>query len=235
MEILGKKLYLTEGLIHSYSVQTTVRSLSQRYKFFVFKGDIDDKYFFLKFKNSDYGLLKNFIQDCNNLYGWYPTSIDYNKIDHDIYTREELRKEVQFLIFDGFEKFTPERLKEYVNENSIICIQFEPKHDVRVSNIPIYLYHVTDAKNVENILRIGLIPKTKNLLFNYPDRVYLSLNLKGAEVLSEQFFELDKEPQKILKIDTTKLNKIELFRDPNFPVGVYSLNNISKEAITIEK
>lgn len=100
-----------------------------------------------------------------------------------------------------------------------------------------YLFHVSPSINDKKILKNGLIPKSKNYQFNYPDRIYLlgDKNVKNdPEFIKRICFELfkpildkmskencdDEHIRKISKyslfrIDFGKLNKINLYRDKN--------------------
>ena len=60
-----------------------------------------------------------------------------------------------------------------------------------------YLFHVAPKKYLNRILKSGLIPKSKNSLFLYPDRVHLML---GDSLTDQQKEELD-NVNRIRKVD----------------------------------
>lgn len=80
-------------------------------------------------------------------------------------------------------------------------------------DIPGELYHTTPTKNVENILKHGLNPKSEDLRHKYPPRIYVSNNRETLDSLSKELkrFKGDEE-YTILEIDTKGLN-MNLFID----------------------
>lgn len=51
---------------------------------------------------------------------------------------------------------------------------FEPIYDCDITKEILktekYLIHLTSEKNIEKIKKIGLVPKSKNNIFNYPEK-----------------------------------------------------------------
>jgi len=82
--------------------------------------------------------------------------------------------------------------------------------------VPEYLYHVTDKKNVEKILEIGLVPRSKNKIEKHPDRIYLTDSLEGANDFKEMIQFRFSDNIVILKINSKLLKSIKLYYDPTF-------------------
>lgn len=126
----------------------------------------------------------------------------------------------------------PSTLTDY---NEIYQLKFEPKFDIEYNTDNRYLYHVTDKKHLNKILKIGLTPKTKSKISEHPDRIYLAINLESAHDISYQMniagF-INTEDQVLLKIDTQE-NPLFLMVDGQFKGGVYTTYNIKPEDIEV--
>lgn len=126
-------------------------------------------------------------------------------------------------------------IKTYSNDTKPIALFLEAKYDVKIEPLPTVLYHATLSKNVKNISINGLIPKSLSKLSNHPDRIYLTDNLNIAEDFANYLKNEYKQDYVIYKIISSDLN-IDLYKDINLTGGgYYTLNNISKDAISICK
>ena len=122
-------------------------------------------------------------------------------------------------------------------------LQFEPKFQdtpVDIRGEEKVLYHITPKYNEGKITHIGFSPRSKNVLFDFPNRVYFmrgscgKLKILG---LADQLrrvnpsegndgryclftINLDKVPQDVV-----------FYADPNYRYGVYTTSNIPPEAI----
>ena len=120
-----------------------------------------------------------------------------------------------------------------------------------------YLYHLTPSINDKKIQIMGLIPRSRNYRFKYPDRIYLLSNgdskflhnmcatlyqpifLKMMnQVLKKEIDRslLDKKKIKeysIYRIDFSKVEDIKLYRDPNARGfdSYFTMDNIRPEWI----
>ena len=77
-----------------------------------------------------------------------------------------------------------EWVKEYSMETKPIAFILEPKYDYEV-DIPNILYHTSPIRFKDKILKYGLIPKTASKLSNHPERIYLTDNIKSANMFGE--------------------------------------------------
>lgn len=75
---------------------------------------------------------------------------------------------------------------DFMMEHRNLSISIEPMYDQKVGCRGKYLYHTTDRKNLEKIMRIGLVPKSKNTRSFYPERIYLSPNMKWMSAIQHQ-------------------------------------------------
>jgi hypothetical protein len=150
--------------------------------------------------------------------------------------------------------FKPNDFKENYLDNNILQnfikyeIILEPKYDIKHTLKTNILYHVTETKYLDRILKNGLIPKSKNTTGFYPERIYLVYNLDDANTYiktKDNYYMLNidktKQPNKskfqkieycILKITLPENNDLIFYEDPNFlNKGIYTYDNISKENI----
>ena len=106
------------------------------------------------------------------------------------------------------------------------------------------MYHATPSIYLDKIMKIGLTPKTKNSLGNYPDRIYMTIgnhltqedlmlfgalqNLRGNKDI------YDNNEYSILQIDVKKLpNNMKMYIDPRANNAVFTYDNIKPECLTI--
>lgn len=125
-----------------------------------------------------------------------------------------------------------------------VKMQFAPKYQMDETNeILSYgdLYHLTPIYNLKDIQANGLIPSSKNGMFNYPDRIYFFIGntpIQEIDVLGKQLCAANKDPRNngqyiLLKIDNEGLrDKLELHYASNYPYGVFTEDAISSSFIS---
>ena len=151
----------------------------------------------------------------------------------DITNYEDIKKLINTLgYFISFVYINDEWIKydeKYLDD--IKGISIEPKYDTELEILPKYLYHVTQNKYLNKILKIGLIPKHHDKLTHHPDRIYVSNDLKSAQEI-KMFIEKTYDTEaSILIIDTSDLHN-KFYSDVNLRQdGFYTLNNISPKNI----
>lgn len=119
-----------------------------------------------------------------------------------------------------------------VNDDvSYVMMTFEAKYDTVAEITTNYLFHVTDKRFVDKILKNGLVPKTKSKLSTHPDRVYAIDNIKSISAIVRHPGQTIKDPV-YLKITVNKLNNVTWYKDPNSE-GVYTYSNIPPNAISV--
>lgn len=103
-----------------------------------------------------------------------------------------------------------------------------------------YLYHVTHPQFLSKIIKNGLIPKSKKLIENHPDRIYLTDNIKDAVLFAESKYKTTNNPDYknyvILRIKSSDIQDIKLYKDALAIDGAkmfYVLDNISPKFIEV--
>ena len=117
------------------------------------------------------------------------------------------------------------------NENSI-SLMIEPIYGEAISKYKNkYLYHTTPIKYLNNIMKTGLVPKTKDKRSFYPGRIYLSPNLKWNESIKTQLESETNEDYVTLRV--TNFKDMKLYPDIRFKGGYFTYDNIRPENIDI--
>lgn len=147
-----------------------------------------------------------------------------------------------------------QQLTNYLKKNGWVlsrvendAIYYEPSYSDRVEQVPSTLYHITSSKNVKNILKKGLTPKegvynsklsTLNIEKNkraYPARIYLSTNIKLADILRKSFVKLGDDNNFItLQVDTNNLLPgTKFYKDIEQPGSIWTYSRIPASAVSI--
>ena len=126
-------------------------------------------------------------------------------------------------------------------------VQFEPmcyKQKDETDNIKsMYnvLFHWTPSSNVDSIMKNGLIPCNKNIIFNYPPRTYLikgdssqqKLLWLGSMLCDAKIGSNDNANYSLLKIDLSKIDdNVRFYLDSNTEIGIYTEDFIEPQAIS---
>jgi hypothetical protein len=89
-----------------------------------------------------------------------------------------------------------------------------------------YLYHIAPQKYDHKILKNGLVPRNNNVLYRYPDRVYM---FASENILGEEVTDLDasdfKMPTRLLYDEKEKSNN-DYVNDNLFSVWKISVRDI---------
>lgn len=104
-----------------------------------------------------------------------------------------------------------------------------------------YLYHISPSRNHESILMNGLLPKSDNNIFDYPNRVYVlygDIDMTNLVYLARQ---LHSKPQNIkdskynvYSIDTNKLpSSVSFYGYPNYPKGYFTSDLIPSDCLSL--
>lgn len=78
----------------------------------------------------------------------------------------------------------------------------------------------SDKKNIEKIFNVGLIPKTKNTRSFYPERIYLSPDIKWMNSIKDQL--MSEKEGDFINLKIKNFNGLSLYKDLRFPGGFYS-------------
>jgi hypothetical protein len=214
--------FLKEGLIKTYPIKFVVRYLNKflREKDIThFIVDFEDESIFIKLTKSKVSVknVENIISVLNTN-GYFPslfTTYDVNdkEVNHFKYIKTKDGDNIQ----DVFN-----------NDFYMIQIESEAKFNIKLK-VPKKLYHLTNSNNLDKILKIGLVPKSKNKKSHHPERIYFGFNEIGCENLVRQFNNNKKEDElsifSLLEIDTIGLN-LEIYTDPDYYNGCWTSGNI---------
>jgi hypothetical protein len=145
------------------------------------------------------------------------------------------------------------------NINLLLDPKFSTIHKLK-SNI---LYHVTEDKFLDRIMSQGLVPRSKNTISNYPERIYFTYDIEDSKLYMKNkrgYYLMnpnkdytipnnpkdEKERDKMLKHDfierkfiilqitANNFDNLIFYEDPHFPNrGIYTYDNIPNNQISI--
>ena len=134
-------------------------------------------------------------------------------------------------------------------QNNKIVLVFEPHFTKNISDDIRrkyrFLYHATPTVYVQKILKMGLVPKSKNMLFLYHSRICC---MRGNNLSKEQISVLknvqtvrgrsphyDNNEYTILKINVAQLPQdIKFYADPMASNAIFTHDNIPPSAICVQ-
>lgn len=215
---------LSEGLIRSWDNETFSKKLENILK------DYPGLDYYVDYEDEDRSVLLN----IENIKDVFKTKND-RKIFYD--KLEKLNNQSGFFILN--KNLSLQEFIDYLF--TTITIEFSKKYNIE-TGVPEYLYHVTHPRYIKNILQKGLVPKSKKMMEDHPERIYLTDRLlyakRFAGVKYRYTANKDFKDYIILKIDTKKLNNIKLYLDPlrgDFSNMYYTLDNIPPWSFEIIK
>lgn len=109
-----------------------------------------------------------------------------------------------------------------------------------------YFYHLSPSINDKKIQIMGLIPRSRNYRFKYPDRIYLLSNgdsnflhnicwelIKPILRFGKKFEKYNIKNYSVYRIDFSKVEDIKLYKDPNTRNfdSYFTMDNIRPEWI----
>lgn len=131
---------------------------------------------------------------------------------------------------------TPEDKLDFMkNDFGKVFLQYEPKFDVEIGYNLKILYHLTPFDKLERMLKKGLSPRSSDNFFEFNNRIYFSKNIDPLYDLARRKFEIASPKSKKIKVfailQVHPESRIRFFEDPNFPDGVYTMENIDRFSI----
>lgn len=132
---------------------------------------------------------------------------------------------------------------QVINNQQWLVMSFEPLFQEDVSKNfegDIYFYHWTPLYNLKSILTQGLVPKSENDIFSYPNRVHLiKPNVDFNEIMGigERLCNANRDKRNDGKYALLKLSRkrfpenIQIFYDPRYEGGCYVKQAIPSNAI----
>jgi hypothetical protein len=243
-KLLKSEEFLNEGLTKTYSILVSVDSINSFIKI-----NITGTKNICTSKNNKL-LLE--IDTCNlNKFVLLLTRI--NNLGYYISDVVLVNKHNNMSNKIAFNVFKEKYFSDYTFDNFInFKLELEPKYDIMYIPENNIVYHVTEDIYLDKIIKNGLVPNTKNVIKDYPDRIYLSNTIDGARfyLKNKKRYNLSKYQQNktignkitrditdtifvLLKINISKLD-IKFYQDPNFiKYGFYTLDNIPSNYIKV--
>ena len=233
---------ILEGIHRSYEIDDMVRILSKHYNI-----DLEDN--FLE-TGSDIGIRVSGFLKSRTEFGSDEGLVASLIVNKDFPDKEKLR---QFFKTCGWtqseDDFVYDRNVDY------IVMVFEKNKQEDAIDVGEHVYHLTPASKVLKIMKNGLAPRSGNKSgFRHIERVYVLLNKPGTIMahnfatdlwrasLEQQTLDKNKlsvmlnsemPPYALLEIDVRKCKDIKFYGDPNLIGGVWTLDNIPPQAITV--
>ena len=156
-------------------------------------------------------------------------------VHRDDITDDEYKGIEKWMRFIGYE-FS----RKYIDGIDIIYEFIPFKQDAISYDSPAmtrYIYHICPNKVKDKIMKYGLIPKTKNTLYSYTERIHFFTANTPKKELRFMCFQLSINSENadggysLLTIDTHKIKNIDIYKDLTYEFGVYSNEPINKSAI----
>lgn len=242
---------LNEGLIMTHDIYDSwniLQKTSGTLDFGIFQdSDIIKNKIFLNIGNMKFINFTRLITLINNL-GYYISTVK-------VYLKHKDNGNIMSQIYK-WEEFTTDYFTENLINNVFIQynLELEPKFDITVRTKSNILYHVTEERYLDKILKNGLISKSHNTIKSHPERIYFTYDINDSlqyVKTKQQHYKRQKEKNKeieksyknkyqetkfiLLKIDISNLNDIIFFEDPNLSTGIYTYDNIPSTNITVLK
>lgn len=208
---LEMKTHVSEGILHTYPIEKTIEYVK--------------RYFNLK--DEQVMIAGGDVKKINVIIPNIGTNI------------EEMNRAMSYCgYFLGYPN------ESNIQKNKWVLLQYEPLHQNNITNDlknnEDFLYHITPSYNMGKIKNIGLSPKHKNELFNFPNRVFffkgstdLNYIIQMSTLLSNNNSSVANHGDyTILKVDIKNIpNSIIFYEDPNMGNGVYTKQNIHPKYI----
>jgi hypothetical protein len=122
-------------------------------------------------------------------------------------------------------------IEKTLTNSDRISIMIEPNYDDKIDFNGEYLYHTTDSKNLDKILKYGLIPKSKNTRSFYPERIYLSPNEDWMSSIRQEL--VGDKGGEYINLRIKNFKRLSLYKDVRFKGGFFTYDNISPKYIEL--
>ena len=120
-------------------------------------------------------------------------------------------------------------IEKTLTNSDRISIMIEPNYDDKIDFNGEYLYHTTDSKNLDKILKYGLIPKSKNTRSFYPERIYLSPNEDWMSSIRQEL--VGDKGGEYINLRIKNFKGLSLYKDVRFKGGFFTYDNIPPKYI----
>lgn len=228
--------FILNETLKTHDIDLTISDIEynlsiHRYKFEIFKVENTIKLKLIDFKYiKGIGDLFNILDSLFiNRHGWFPSKME---ITNFAGMKNKFRYS-ELILIDPIKN-------QYYDE---VLLTYEPKYDIE-EEVPDKLYHLSIKEFDKRISKIGLVPKSGNKLSKHLDRIYVCSDINSCKYLIPQMKLLYNELKVsnrenkintnwiIYEIDTKDLN-LKLFKDPNYKLGYYLIDNIPTHKLKI--
>lgn len=216
---------LNEGLIQSYEIDKVVNSIKHCFNLKNNDNDEDGKI---------YNFYKSIGKDIEPVYNGYITITEKNTIKVILYDDKKFLKNKLDYYFKRY-GYINSRIDEEPNNTTSYEYEMKYPEEFQVFQLLLkqnYLYHVTDKKNINNILKRGIKTKSANISYGYmhDERVYLFLEYPSEDNIKTLVI----SNPVVIKINLVKLPlNYTFYHDPRLNNAVFSYEQISPEAIEV--
>jgi len=192
-----------------------------------------------------YNIFKNKLKDLLNSIKEFDVNILLN--NHYIELEINIKNEINFLEkiknilnqsgylisnwkYKNEKEFRTSDLPEKLNfKNKNLILRFNKKYDLEEKGVRYKMYHITNIRLLNKIIKKGILPRNNNVLEKHEERIYLFDNIESAnlylddkntnktikdidkisDLMDEDFFI-------ILEVDLRLVRRIKLYKDPKF-------------------
>lgn len=174
--------------------------------------------------------------------------------------KSKIKSIVNTLYFAGYVFVQNVAYKTKFKDIDVVEVTFEARYTDFKPKLANVLYHVTPASMLRKIKTNGLVPRSQNQIFSYPERVYLFNNIDMLLILDYAMEKTDAYVQQtqfnrikaqfaLLKLKSAKLESSRHFQDGtllfyadskypsfdiHFPQAIYTYNSIPSKLIEDE-
>lgn len=248
-----EKLY--EGLITSWPLTIATQKVKQRgYKVMPKENDADFRQAGVKVLGMDVPFAQGFAvfidpidhNDANQEYTNLEKLINTAGYYIAYYSLLEKKNSTKYydVLSDKFASDSKSSIIDWLKTDTkryAIALHCEAKYDIEIDfndfkqKTP-FLYHATPKIHWPKISKIGLSPRNNDKLTHHPGRIYFSIDPNIAKDLAPVLALHSKHDDFIiLEVKTSMMpSSTRLFFDQNFfPYGVFTMSNVSPNAITL--
>lgn len=161
--------------------------------------------------------------DTLDIYRSMNYTFDHNISHHFMETLKTLKKELGVKYIDICENYlVGDQEHDHSETININILLNNFTKDLKVRKLPDVVYHGTCTKNINNILKLGLMPKTGKSnfkrIYHENDYIFLSTDIKDSIFYSTNSAEQTKSFPIVLEIDTTCIDPDNVDFDYDFYV-----------------
>lgn len=163
----------------------------------------------------------------------YCSVIEINK---HVFGNEVKEKIIEFMKFCGYDRYGTDK-----TDGEVVKMYFKPRFQADDCTDELrkkcrFLYHLTSVGNKEKILAKGFVPKSENMYFNYPDRVYFvvgnNLSKEAFRLLQAIWRNHGKKESVIIMVDLEKVpDNVVFYTDFDAGESVFTHDNIGPQAV----